>query len=72
MKKVVLGVTAAALFAAVPATAAPASEIPEINCGIVSCTYPIDRKVDQVEDCVEAIEYGLRNLINGTPQPGAC
>ena len=72
MKKVVLGVTVAALFATVPATAAPASEIPEINCGIVSCTYPIDRQVDRVQECVAAAEYGLRNFLNGTPQPGAC
>jgi hypothetical protein len=71
MRKVVLGVTAAAALFAVPATA-PAQEIPEINCGIVSCTYPIDRQVDRVEECVAAAGYGLRNWLNGTPQPGAC
>ena len=71
MKKVVLGVTAAALLA-IPATAAPASEIPEVNCGIVSCTYPVDQAVEKAQDCVAAAEYGLRNWLNGTPQPGAC
>ena len=72
MKKVVLGAAAAAALFAVPATAAPAQEIPEINGGLVSCTYPVDRAVEKAQDCVGAAEYGLRNLINGTPQPGAC
>jgi hypothetical protein len=72
MKKVVLGLTAAAALSVVPATAAPASEIPEINCGIVSCTYPIERQVDRVQDCVAAAEYAVRGIVNGTPQPGAC
>jgi hypothetical protein len=38
----------------------------------VSCTYPIERQVDRVEDCVAAAEYAVRGIVNGTPQPGAC
>jgi hypothetical protein len=71
MKKVVLGITTAALVA-LPAAAAPAAEIPEVNCGIVSCTYQVEQAVNKAEDCVNAAEYGLRNALNGTPQPGTC
>ena len=71
MKKILIGTASAALLL-IPATAAPAQDIPEINCGIVSCTYKVEQAVDKVQDCVDAAEYGLRNTLNGTPQPGTC
>jgi hypothetical protein len=71
MRKLFIGAAAAALLA-IPATAAPAAEVPEINCGIASCTHQVDGILEKAQDCVAAAEYGLRNALNGTPQPGAC
>lgn len=79
MRRVVLGLAVTA-FAVLPATSAPATqEIPPINCGIVSCTYPIDRKIEEINDATagvrECIDNGIgaiQNWLQGTPQPGVC
>ena len=72
MKKLALAVSAAALFAIPAAPAAAAQEIPEINCGIVSCTHPIDETVDyaryvggQVVDCVRGTANATWQALNG-------
>ena len=66
MRRVVMGL-AAAVAIAVPATAT-AAEIPPINCGIVSCTYQLDK----AEKCVQNGVGAIRNTLQGTPQPGEC
>ena len=71
MKKVVLGTTTAALVA-LPATAAPAAGILEPNCGIVSCTYLIEQKIDNVQECVDGAKRAVVYIIQGTPQPQEC
>ena len=78
VRKLALAVSAAALLA-VPAAPAPAAEIPEINCGIVSCTYQIERKIDEareqtgpIVDCVVGTVHAIENAIAGYPQPYAC
>jgi hypothetical protein len=76
VKRTVLGLTTAALIA-LPATAAPAGaaqlpDIPPINCGIVSCTYQIERKVDSVKECVDGAVVAVRYILQGTPQPQEC
>lgn len=82
MKKLVLAVSAAAMFA-IPAAPAAAWEPPYINCGIVSCTEQVERKVEFtqetaggiVEDavaCVKGTVGAIENALNGYPQPYAC
>jgi hypothetical protein len=73
LKKIVLGLTSAALLASA-ATAAPANawEPPVINCGIVSCTYPIERKLDTVDECVKNTVHAVELVLQGTPQPQEC
>ena len=68
----------------IPASSASAlQEIPPINCGIVSCTYPIEKKIEFVNDtvnqessdiqeCVENTFGAIRNILQGTPQPAVC
>jgi hypothetical protein len=63
----------------VPVAPAVALGPPEINCGIVSCTYQIERKVEEVrgatsgvEECVQNGIGAVRNWLQGTPQPGVC
>ena len=62
MKKVVLGAITAALLA-IPVTAAPASAGTSTAAG---------DPLEKVQDCAAAAAYGLRNALNGTPQPGSC
>ena len=57
---------------AAPAATATAAQIPPVNCGIVSCTYPIDKKIDNVQECIENTKNAIRNFLQGTPQPGTC
>ena len=71
MKKLVLAASAAAMLA-VPAAPAPAQEIPDINCGIVSCTEQIERKVEYATDCVTGTVHAIENAVAGYPQPYAC
>jgi hypothetical protein len=71
MKKLVLLVTTAAVLA-VPAAPAPAADIPEINCGIVSCTYQVERKVDGLKECAEGAVRAVEYALQGTPQPQEC
>jgi hypothetical protein len=71
MKKLALLFSTAALLA-VPAAPAPAADIPEINCGIVSCTYVIEQRVDGVKECVEGAVRGVQYILQGTPQPQEC
>ena len=68
-KSIVVAVATAALV--VPATA-PAQEIPEVNCGIVSCTYVLEQRVEGVEECVEGAKRAIRYIVQGTPQPQEC
>jgi hypothetical protein len=63
----------------VPASTSASVPIPPINCGIVSCTYPVDRLVDRatggtedIQECVRNTEGAIRNLLQGTPQPAVC
>lgn len=76
MRRVVLGLLVS-VAAAVPAQAAAAPPVP--NCGIVSCTYPIERKLEEingatqgVRDCVDAARGAIASIVDGTPQPGEC
>ena len=83
MRRVVLSL-AVGVAVVVPASSASAmQEIPPINCGIVSCTEPIERKVEFVADtvnqestdireCVENTVGAIRNVLQGTPQPATC
>ena len=64
---------------AVPATAPAMTNVPPINCGIVSCTYPVDRLIDRategtegIRECVNAAVGAVGNILQGTPQPGVC
>ena len=70
MKKLIAGATVAAALA-VPA-AASAQEVPEVNCGIVSCTYVIEQRVEGVQECVEGAKTAIRYWSQGTPQPQEC
>ena len=78
MKKLALTVSAAA-FLALPVATAQAADIPEINCGIVSCTYQIEKKVEYtqgvVEDvvnCATGTVEAYWRAINGYPQMYYC
>lgn len=75
MRRVLVGMVLAVGVAA-PAQAA---DIPDINCGIVSCTYAIEQKLDEVAAATEGTEAcvrgGLRAIgqaLQGTPQPAEC
>ena len=78
MRRIVLaGVLTVGL--AVPATAGATTNIPPINCGIVSCTYPIERAIDEatagtegIRECVANTVVAIRNVLQGTPQPAVC
>jgi hypothetical protein len=55
------------------------TNVPPINCGIVSCTYPIERAIERategtegVRECVDNGVGAVRNILQGTPQPGVC
>jgi hypothetical protein len=74
MRRVVLGLSLSVAVAA-PAQGA----VPPPNCGIVSCTYPIERKLEEINgatqgarDCVDAARGAIANFLQGTPQPGEC
>ena len=71
MKKIALTLSAAA-FLALPAASAPAADIPDVNCGIVSCTYPIEQRVEGVKECVDATVRAVEYALQGTPQPQTC
>ena len=71
MRKIALTLSAAA-FLALPVAAAPAAEIPEINCGIVSCTYPVEQRLEGVRECVEGAVRAVEYVLQGTPQPQEC
>ncbi len=71
MRKLALIVSAAA-FLALPAAAAPAADIPDVNCGIVSCTYVIEQRVETVKECVDGAVRGVEYALQGTPQPQEC
>lgn len=62
------GLVAVFGFLPAAATAAP----PPIQCGIVSCTYPVERKVEAVRDCLEGAGVAIREVLEGTPQPQEC
>ena len=70
-------VTAVAVAVAVPSSAS-ASDIkpPDINCGIVSCTYKYEEMVrdakDSVDQCVDGAVRAVGYIIQGTPQPQEC
>jgi acid phosphatase class B len=81
MKKLALAVSAAAMLAvpAAPASAAAGPEIPEINCGIVSCTYVLEQRVEWVRekvaavaDCATGTVGATIAALNGLPQPYDC
>jgi hypothetical protein len=76
MRRVVLGLL---LSGAVVVPAQASASVPPPNCGIVSCTYPIEKKLDEinestqgVRDCVEAAKGAIASIVQGTPQPGEC
>lgn len=71
MKKFFLAAVSVAAIAA-PASTAQAADVPEISCGIVSCTYQIERKVDTVKECVEGAVRAVEYALQGTPQPQEC
>ena len=72
MRKISLIVSAAA-FLALPAAAASAAEIPEINCGIVSCTYPVEKRVETVQECVDGAVVAVGQMLQGiTPEMQEC
>ena len=78
MRRAVLGLTVTAIVA-LPTASAPASDIPPINCGIVSCTYAIERAIDNatagtegLQECIANTAAAVRGIINGTPQPAYC
>jgi hypothetical protein len=66
----ILAGTAAALTAGTGS--ATAAEVPPINCDPAACTYPIEKKVDAVQDCVEGAKRAIANILQGTPQPQEC
>lgn len=51
---------------------AGAAAVPPINCGIVSCTYPVEKKVEAVQGCVDGAVVAIREIVQGTPQPQMC
>jgi hypothetical protein len=75
-----------ATAAAVAAVAAPTAsaevkgpDLPEINCGIVSCTYQLERAIDNataatdgVKECVAGAGRAVGYILQGTPQPQEC
>jgi acid phosphatase class B len=73
MKKLALAVSAAALLAVPAAPAAAAGpDIPEINCGIVSCTYKVEQAletgagiVEDVANCATGTVRVVQNYLNG-------
>ncbi len=77
MKKLIL--LSAAAFLALPAAAAPAAgipevpEVPEVNCGIVSCTYPVEKRLDTVKECVDGAVVAVGQMLEGiTPEMQDC
>ena len=75
MLRSLLAVSALSLVVAAPA-AAEIRPLPEIQCGIVSCTYPIEQKIEYVRDsaqtCVDNTAAAIENVVAGTPQPTTC
>ena len=72
MKKIALTVSAAA-FLALPVASAQAADIPDINCGIVSCTYPVEKRVETVKECVDGAVVAVGQIIQGiTPEMQEC
>ncbi len=67
MKKLILAVSAAALLAAPAAPAAAAGpDIPEINCGIVSCTYQIEQQIESARETGSGIVESVVDCATGT------
>ena len=68
-----------AALLALPVASAPAADIPDINCGIVSCTYPVEKKIEAVNetvgnvvDCATGTVEAYWQAINGYPQMYYC
>ncbi len=73
--RLTLAASVAALAVAVPASTASAADVrplPDINCGIVSCTYQVERIVDSASHCVDGAVRFVEYAINSTPQPQEC
>jgi hypothetical protein len=76
--RLTLAASVAALAVAAPASTASASAsadvrpLPDINCGIVSCTYQVERIVDSASHCVDGAVRFVEYAINSTPQPQEC
>ncbi len=78
MRKITLIVSAAA-FLALPVAQAPAADIPDINCGIVSCTHKVEQAletggglVEDVANCASGTVTAYWQAINGYPQMHYC
>ena len=72
MKKLALIVSAAA-FLALPAASAQAADIPDVNCGIVSCTYQVEKRVEGAKECVEGAVVAVGQMLQGiTPEMQDC
>jgi hypothetical protein len=75
MRRIAVGLFIAAAGAASTAAPASATEIPPINCGIVSCTDRIERAVESTEglqECVAGAVRAVEYVLQGTPQPQEC
>ena len=72
MRKITLIVSAAA-FLALPVASASAADIPDVNCGIVSCTYPVEKRVETVKECVDGAVAATQQILQGiTPEMQEC
>ena len=80
MKKLTL-IASAAAFLALPVASASAAgpEIPEINCGIVSCTYKVEQAlettgglVEDVANCASGTVVAYWQALQGYPQMHYC
>jgi hypothetical protein len=65
MKKLILAVSAAAVLAA-PAAPAAAADIPDLNCGIVSCTYQIEQQIESARETGSGIVESVVDCATGT------
>ena len=54
------------------AAPAPAADVPDVNCGIVSCTYPVEKRVEGLKECVDGAVRAVEYALQGTPQPQEC
>ena len=74
MKRIALTMSVAA-FLALPVASASAADIPDVHCGIVSCTDPIERAQevgDDVVECARGTVTAYWHAINGYPQMYYC